>query len=97
MSPTPTPRPVYRLAGLTLALIALSDGFAIVVRAARNLVRPAHFFAPLKQGNPRWLRGVTDDFWATFVEPSLDDPSERAVTIYGAAKVNPNEATPLAI
>lgn len=43
-----------------LALIALSDGFAIVVRAAPNLLRPAHFFAPLKQGNRRWLRGVAD-------------------------------------
>jgi general secretion pathway protein K len=45
----------------------------------------------------RLVRGVSDDFWATFVEPSLDDPSERAVTIYGAAKVNPNEAQPLAM
>ena len=43
-----------------LALLALSDGFAIVVRAARNLVRPAHFFAPLKQQNLPWLRGVAD-------------------------------------
>ena len=43
-----------------LAVIALPDGFAIIVRAARNLLRPSHFFAPLKQGNRRWLRGVAD-------------------------------------
>jgi general secretion pathway protein K len=45
----------------------------------------------------RLVRGISDDFWATFVEPSLDDPSERAVTIYGAAKVNPNEASPISM
>jgi general secretion pathway protein K len=45
----------------------------------------------------RLVRGIGDDFWATFVEPTLDDPSERAVTVYGAAKVNPNEATPAAM
>jgi general secretion pathway protein K len=45
----------------------------------------------------RLVRGIDDDFWATFVEPSLDDPGERLVTIYGAAKVNPNEAAPLAL
>jgi hypothetical protein len=45
-----------------LALIALEDGFAIVVRAARNLLRPAHLFAPLKQGDhPRLLAAA--DYW----------------------------------
>lgn len=42
----------------------------------------------------RLVRGITDDFWATFVEPSLDDPTQRQITIYGAAKVNPNQAHP---
>ena len=45
----------------------------------------------------RLVRGINDDFWATFVEPSLDDPRARQVTIYGAARVNPNEATPQVI
>ncbi len=47
-----------------LALIALADGFGIVVRASRNLLRPAHFFAPLKQGNRRWLQGVSEHWLA---------------------------------
>jgi general secretion pathway protein K len=45
----------------------------------------------------RLVRGVNDDFWATFVEPSLDDPTERQVTIYGGSRVNPNEASPQVI
>ncbi|AKF03921.1 general secretion pathway protein GspK [Sandaracinus amylolyticus] len=42
----------------------------------------------------RLVRGVGDDFWATFVEPDPDDPNTRAITIYGSGAVNPNEATP---
>jgi general secretion pathway protein K len=42
----------------------------------------------------RLIRGVGDDFWATFVEPDPDDPSTRAITIYGSGAVNPNEAEP---
>lgn len=42
----------------------------------------------------RMVRGVTDDFWATFIEPDPDDPRSRRVTIYGAGAVNPNEAPP---
>ena len=34
-----------------LAVIALPDGFAINVRAGRNLLRPSHFFAHSKQGD----------------------------------------------
>jgi general secretion pathway protein K len=45
----------------------------------------------------RLVRGVGDDFWATFVEPDPDDPTTRAVTIYGSGKVNPNEADPLVL
>lgn len=43
----------------------------------------------------RLVRGVSDDFWATFVEPDPDDPRTRQITIYGLAKVNPNEADPV--
>lgn len=42
----------------------------------------------------RYVRGIGDDFWATFVEPDPDDPTQRAVTVYGSGKVNPNEAMP---
>lgn len=42
----------------------------------------------------RLVRGVGDDFWATFVEPDPDDPRTRSITIYGSGAVNPNEAQP---
>lgn len=42
----------------------------------------------------RLVRGVGDDFWATFVEPKPDDPESRIVTIYGSGAVNVNEAPP---
>ena len=42
----------------------------------------------------RLVRGVGDDFWATFVEPNAEDPQARIVTIYGSGSVNPNEAPP---
>lgn len=47
-----------------LAVIALSDGFAINVRAGRNLLRPSHFFAPSKQGDLETLRAIADAFCA---------------------------------
>lgn len=42
----------------------------------------------------RMIRGIGDDFWATFVEPDPDDPDARLLTIYGSGSVNPNEAPP---
>lgn len=42
----------------------------------------------------RLVKGVSDDFWATFVEPTPDDLLSRKVTIYGSGSVNPNEAPP---
>ncbi|MFI5306618.1 MAG: general secretion pathway protein GspK [Polyangiales bacterium] len=42
----------------------------------------------------RLIRGVSDDFWATFVEPKADDPRARKVTIYGSGAVNVNMAPP---
>ncbi|HJL18982.1 MAG TPA: type II secretion system protein GspK [Sandaracinaceae bacterium LLY-WYZ-13_1] len=42
----------------------------------------------------RMIRGVGDDFWATFVEPDPEDPASRSVTIYGSGKVHLNEADP---
>jgi general secretion pathway protein K len=40
----------------------------------------------------RLVRGVGDDFWATFIEPDPLDPLSRRVTVYGSGAVNPNEA-----
>lgn len=42
----------------------------------------------------RLIRGVGDDFWATFVEPNGDDPRDRLITIYASGIVNVNEAEP---
>jgi general secretion pathway protein K len=42
----------------------------------------------------RLVRGVGDDFWATFIEPDPNDPESRKVTIYGSGWVNANEAPP---
>jgi general secretion pathway protein K len=40
----------------------------------------------------RLVRGVGDDFWATFVESDGDDPRTRKITIYGSGSVNVNLA-----
>jgi general secretion pathway protein K len=42
----------------------------------------------------RLIRGFTDDFWATFVEPIPNDPASRIMTIYASGLVNINEASP---
>ena len=42
----------------------------------------------------RLVRGVGDDFWATFVDPNPERPDSRIVTIYGSGRVNINEAPP---
>lgn len=42
----------------------------------------------------RLIRGIGDDFWATFIEPIPNDPAARVVTIYAAGGVNANEAPP---
>jgi hypothetical protein len=43
-----------------LAVISLPDGFAVNVRAGKNLLRPSHLFAPLKQNDLPRLRGAVD-------------------------------------
>ena len=43
-----------------LAVIALPGGFAVNVRAARNLLRPSHLFAPLKQNDLTRLKSAVD-------------------------------------
>ena len=42
----------------------------------------------------RLIRGIGEDFWATFVDPKPDDPRARNVTIYGSGAVNVNLAQP---
>ncbi len=44
----------------TLLLIGYPDGTSVNVRAAKNLLRPAHFFHHLKQGEYLRLKGVVD-------------------------------------
>lgn len=41
----------------------------------------------------RLVRGFSDDFWATFVEPIPNDPAARIMTIYASGLVNINEAS----
>ncbi|HEY6882225.1 MAG TPA: hypothetical protein VI299_29545 [Polyangiales bacterium] len=43
----------------------------------------------------RLVRGMSDDIWATFVEPDVDDPDARMITVYGGSRLNPNEADPV--
>ncbi len=43
-----------------LAVLELPNGFAITVRAGRNLLRPSHLFIWLKQGNRERLRAAAD-------------------------------------
>lgn len=38
------------------------------------------------------VRGVSDDFWDTFVDPDPDDPDKRNVTIWGQGGINVNTA-----
>jgi general secretion pathway protein K len=42
------------------------------------------------------VRGVSDDFWATFVDPDPDDPKSRIVTVWGSDKLNVNTSNAVA-
>jgi hypothetical protein len=46
-----------------LAVLELPNGYAINVRAGRNLLRPSHFFVHSRQQNVSALRGVADTFY----------------------------------
>ncbi|MFO0759910.1 MAG: type II secretion system protein GspK [Byssovorax sp.] len=45
----------------------------------------------------RLVRGIGDDFWATFVDPDPSDPHKRTMTVWGQAgnKINVNTADAL--
>ncbi len=40
------------------------------------------------------VSGVSEDFWATFVQPKPSEPDKDLITVYGTAETNPNEARP---
>lgn len=40
------------------------------------------------------VRGVSDDFWSTFVDPDPDKPDKRILTVWGQGMVNVNTANP---
>jgi general secretion pathway protein K len=42
----------------------------------------------------RLVRGIGDDFWATFVDPDPEDPTKRVVTVWGQGQINVNTANP---
>jgi general secretion pathway protein K len=43
------------------------------------------------------VRGITDDFWQTFVDPQPTDPRKREMTVWGQGVVNVNTATSLTL
>lgn len=47
----------------------------------------------------RMVRGMGDDFWATFVDPDSSDPDKRLMTVWGKpeAKINVQTANPLTL
>jgi general secretion pathway protein K len=45
----------------------------------------------------RLVRGVGDDFWATFIEPDPFDAGSRPVSVWSTGKININTAGPLTI
>jgi general secretion pathway protein K len=42
----------------------------------------------------RLVRGVGDDFWATFIEPNPDEPRDRPVSVWSQGKININTTSP---
>lgn len=38
------------------------------------------------------VRGVSEDFWSTFVDPDPDNPKKRVITVWGQGAVNVNTA-----
>lgn len=40
----------------------------------------------------RMVRGISDDFWSTFIDPDPGNPKKRVVTVWGQGAVNVNTA-----
>ena len=45
----------------------------------------------------RLVRGISDNYWATFVDPEPDDPDQRVMTVWGQGQVNVNTANGLTL
>lgn len=64
-----------------LSVIAYDDGTCVTVRAGKNLLRPAHFFMYLKQGDYTGLKRAVDFHIARQTEnkewPLIQDPEEK--------------------
>jgi general secretion pathway protein K len=43
------------------------------------------------------VRGISDDFWATFVDPDPTNPKKRVMTVWGQGTVNVNSANGLTL
>jgi general secretion pathway protein K len=43
------------------------------------------------------VRGISDDFWSTFVDPDPTDPRKRIMTVWGQGTVNVNSANALTL
>jgi len=43
------------------------------------------------------VRGVSDDFWANFIDPDPKNPKRRNVTVWGSGKINVNTANPMTL
>ncbi len=67
----------------TLLLISYPDGTSVNVRAAKNLLRPAHFFHHLKQGQYKRLKGAVDYYIERQVNNS-EWPAVRGKARYAA-------------
>jgi uncharacterized protein YdiU (UPF0061 family) len=66
-----------------LAVIAYDDRTCITVRAGKNLLRPAHLFMHLKQGDHAGLKRTVDYHIARQVEnkewPEIEDPEKKYI------------------
>ena len=65
----------------TLAIITFNKKISINVRTSKNLLRPAHFFHHLKQGNYEGLKGAIDYYIDRQVEngdwPAIKNPAKK--------------------
>ncbi len=43
------------------------------------------------------VRGISEEFWSTFIERDVSDPSKRTVTVWGGEQVNVNTANAMTL
>jgi general secretion pathway protein K len=43
------------------------------------------------------VRGISDDFWQTFIDPDPTEPRKRLMTVWGQGAVNVNNASPMTL